>query len=256
MELDKLFNLEGKVALVTGASRGIGRAIAKVLAQAGALVNMVSRKGDLLAQLQKEIWGEGGNSCYHVANVASRGEMEEVFKEVRERHGHLHILVNNAGVSPHYLPFHETAQKDWDKMLAVNLKGTFYASYLAFPLLKAAGRGAVVNVSSIGGLIGLPRVAVYTATKGALTTFTKTLAVEWAPCGIRVNALCPGFIETDMTSGISRNEGLREELMARIPLARFGRPEEVAYATLFMVSPAASYMTGHCLVVDGGWTSW
>ncbi len=256
MELDKLFNLEGKVALVTGASRGIGRAIAKVLARAGALVNMVSRKGDLLAQLQKEIWGEGGNSCYHVANVASRGEMEEVFKEVRERHGHLHILVNNAGVSPHYLPFHETAQKDWDKMLAVNLKGTFYASYLAFPLLKAAGRGAVVNVSSIGGLIGLPRVAVYTATKGALTTFTKTLAVEWAPCGIRVNALCPGFIETDMTSGISRNEGLREELMARIPLARFGRPEEVAYATLFMVSPAASYMTGHCLVVDGGWTSW
>ena len=141
-------------------------------------------------------------------------------------------------------------------MLAVNLRGVLSSCYLAFPLLRKAEGASVVNVSSIGGLIGLPRVAVYTATKGALTTFTKTLAVEWAPYGIRVNALCPGFIETDMTSGISGNEKLKGELLARIPLARFGKPEEVAYATLFMVSPGASYMTGHCLVVDGGWTAW
>ncbi len=191
-----------------------------------------------------------------MASVADQEAMEGVFRWVEEEFSVLHILVNNAGVSPHYLPFHETAQKDWDKMLAVNLRGVFSCCYLAFPLLKAANDASVVNVSSIGGLIGLPRVAVYTATKGALTTFTKTLAAEWAPYGIRVNALCPGFIETDMTSGISSNEKLKGELLARIPLARFGKPQEVAHATLFMVSPAASYMTGHCLVVDGGWTAW
>lgn len=256
MEVESLFRIEGKVALVTGASRGIGRAISRVLARAGARVVLVSRKEPLLARLKEEIEGRGGEAFYRVANVADQEAMEEVYRWVDGEFGCLHVLVNNAGVSPHYLPFHETAQRDWDKMLAVNLRGVLSSCYLAFPLLRKAEGASVVNVSSIGGLIGLPRVAVYTATKGALTTFTKTLAVEWAPYGIRVNALCPGFIETDMTSGISGNEKLKGELLARIPLARFGKPEEVAYATLFMVSPGASYMTGHCLVVDGGWTAW
>jgi len=256
VELDKAFNLEGRVALVTGAGRGIGRAIAKGLAQAGAGVVLVSRKEDLLAQLQREIQEEGGDASYHVANVILRAEMERVFREVGERYGHLHILVNNAGVSPHYLPFHETLEKDWEKMPAVNLKGVFYSCYLAFPLLKAGGGAAVLNVSSIGGLIGLPRVAVYTATKGAITTFTKSLAAEWAPYSIRVNALCPGFIETDMTAGVASQDELKNQLLARIPMGRFGQPKDVACAAFFMVSPASSYVTGHCMVVDGGWTAW
>ena len=256
MELHKAFSLEDRIALVTGASRGIGRAIAKALAQAGARVILVSRNEALLAQLQREIQEEGGEASYHAANVGSREEMERVYKEVEERYNRLHILVNNAGVSPHYRSFHKTSEGDWEKMLAVNLKGVFYSCYLAFPMLKAAGEAAVLNVSSIGGLIGLPRVAVYTATKGAITTFTKSLAVEWAPYSIRVNALCPGFIETDMTAGVSSKEELRNQLLARIPLGRFGQPEEVARAALFMVSPASSYVTGHCMVIDGGWTAW
>jgi len=250
------FRLDQKVALVTGASRGIGRAISKALASAGAQVIMVSRKEHLLKELKQEIELDGGRGFCLPANVASEDELTEVFRRVEKEFGELHVLVNNAGVSPHYLPFHQTAQKDWDKMLTVNLRGVFSCCHLAFSLLKAAGNASVVNLSSIGGIIGLPKVAVYTATKGALTTFTKTLAAEWAPYGIRVNAICPGFIETDMTSGISGNERLREEVLYRIPMGRFGRPMEVAYATLFMVSPAASYMTGHCMVVDGGWTAW
>ncbi len=256
MGVEGVFRLDGQIALVTGASRGIGKAISMILALAGAKVVLVSRKEALLARLQKDIRSEGGEAYYRVANVAEEESMEGVFRWVEEEFGCLHILVNNAGVSPHYLPFHETAKKDWEKMMAVNLKGVFFGCYMAFPLLRAADGASVVNVSSIGGLVGLPRVAVYTATKGALTIFTKSLAAEWARYRIRVNALCPGFIETDMTSGLSSNEKLKRELLVRVPMERFGKPEEVAYATLFMVSPAASYMTGHCLVVDGGWTAW
>ncbi len=250
------FRLEGKVALVTGASRGIGKAISQVLADAGAQVVMVSRKEHHLERLRRGIEEHGGNAFYRPANVASQKDMVGLFQWVEKEFGKLHILVNNAGVSPHYLPFHQTGQKDWEKMLSVNLRGVFSCCHLAFPLLSAAGEASVVNVSSIGGIIGLPKIAVYTATKGALTTFTKALSAEWAPYGIRVNAICPGFIETDMTAGISGNEKLKNEMLCRIPMGRFGRPEEVAYATLFMVSPAASYITGHCMVVDGGWTAW
>ncbi len=254
--MENLFRLDNKVALVTGASRGIGRAISQVLAEAGAQVIMVSRKEDLLKEIEREIASKGGKAFSKAADVASEEDMGFVFKWVEEEFGELHLLVNNAGISPHYRLFHQTDEKDWDEMLAVNLRGVFHNCYLAFPLLKAAGDSSIVNVSSIGGIIGLPKVAVYTATKGALTTFTKALATEWAPFGIRVNALCPGFIETDMTSGIAGNQRLKEETLYRIPMKRFGRPEEVAYATLFMASPAASYMTGHCMVIDGGWTAW
>jgi len=234
MGVEDLFRLDGKVAMVTGASRGIGRAISRVLAHVGAKVVMVSRKEDLLAELREEIEDQGGEAFYRVANVADQAAMERVFQWVGEELGALHVLVNNAGVSPHYLPFHETAQRDWDKMLAVNLRGVFSCCHLAFPLLREAGDASVVNVSSIGGLIGLPRVAVYTATKGALTTFTKSLAAEWAPYGIRVNALCPGFIETDMTAGISSNERLKGELLARIPLAR-ASPGTWAFSAVSML---------------------
>ena len=256
MEIGEVFGLEGKVALVTGASRGIGRAVSITLASAGAKVILVSRDEQLLASLKGEIEGQGGEAHYRVASVADQGSMAELFAWVRDEFGQLDALVNNAGISPHYKLFHKTDLKDWDRILDVNLKGVFHCCYQAFPLLEAAEESAVVNVSSIGGLIGLPRVAVYTATKGAITTFTKTLAAEWVDFGIRVNAVCPGFVGTDMTSGIAQNQGLRDGVLSRIPMKRFGRPEEVANAVLFLASAASSYVTGHCLIVDGGWTAW
>ena len=249
-------DLKNKVALVTGASRGIGKATAEKLAEAGCHVVLFSRKTHLLEEVKNRIQSLGSKASVVIGNVGVKEDVERLFDFIENEIGKLDILINNAGISPHFCPFVNSPEKDWHRMIDVNLKGVFYCCYKAFELLKKGEDPAVVNVSSIAGLTGIANIAVYTATKGALTIFTKSLAVEWAPHGIRVNAICPGFISTDMTAGVEANERIREQLLARIPVRRFGKPEEVAQAVLFLVSPLASYITGHCLVVDGGWLAW
>ncbi len=249
--------LSERIAVVTGATRGIGRAIARRLAEAGAKVYAVGRNEALLEGLKEECLRDGlCEPCVLRCDVADPGDVKRLFERIRDAEGKLDILVNNAGVSPHFTSFVKSPEKDWDFMLDVNVKGMFYCCKGAFDLLKEGRNPAVVNISSIVGLVGMAKIAVYTATKGAMTTFTKSLAVEWAPFGIRVNAVCPGFITTDMTAGVMSLEGIRKQLEARIPMARFGSPKEVADAVLFLASPMASYITGHCLVVDGGWLAW
>ncbi len=247
--------LRDKIALVTGASRGIGRAISIELARAGAHVVLVSRNLELLKETEKVISSNKGWAISFAADVANLSDMHKVFVSIEKDFGHLDILVNSAGISPHYTAFHKAPLEDWNRIIDVNIIGTLNSCKLAFPLLIKCSSSSIINISSIGGVIGLPKVAVYTATKGAITTFTKAIAIEWAPYNIRVNAICPGFIETDMTSGLSSKSELRDQLISRIPIGRFGKPEEVAKAAVFLASDGASYITGHCLIIDGGWTA-
>ena len=219
-----LCDLTGKVALVTGASRGIGRAVALAFARHGADVLVNSRKP------------EGAEAA---AAFAPR----------------LDILVLNAGVSPVYARAEAVSLEDWRAILDTNLTGAFLCARAFAPRLTARPGGRVLVMASIGALVGLPRLAAYNATKGGLLQLTRTLALEWARHGVTVNALAPGFIETDMTAGLRAHAALRETLLARIPLGRFGLPEDVAAAALFLVSDAAAYITGTVLAVDGGWTA-
>ena len=251
-----VLDFSGKVVLVTGASRGIGRAVAKAFGDAGAHVALFSRDEGRLGELKDIIDKGPGSASVFAGDVSSKGDLERLFAFVKERFGRLDVLVNNAGVSPHFKPFVHTKERDWEWMLDVNLRGVLYCCKMAYEFLLEGNDPSVVNISSIVGIVGMANIAVYTATKGAITTFTKSLAVEWARDGIRVNAVCPGFIRTDMTSRVEANPEVAGFLRARIPMGRFGHPEEVANTVLFLASPMASYITGHCLVVDGGWLSW
>ncbi len=247
--------LKEKIALVTGASRGIGKAISVELSRAGAYVILVSRNLSLLRKTEENISSNNGWAKSFSADVANINDVNEIFNFIEKEFGHLDILVNSAGISPHYTSFHKAPLNDWEEIININVFGTLNCCRLAFPLLSRCSSSSIINVSSIGGIIGLPKVAIYTATKGAITTFTKAIAIEWASYNIRVNAICPGFIETDMTKGLSSKSGLKEQMISRIPMGRFGRSEEVAKAAVFLASDGASYMTGHCLIIDGGWTA-
>ena len=251
-----MLDFSGKVAVVTGASRGIGRAIAEAFAEAGAEVVLFSRNVALLEQVRNGIQERGGKAHIYEGDVSNKEYVDGLVKFVEERWGKLDVLVNNAGVSPHFKSFVKTEEADWDQMLKVNVKGMLYCCKGFFPLLEKGEHPSVINISSIVGIVGMARIAVYTATKGAMSVFTKSLAVEWAPHGIRVNAICPGFITTDMTAGVQSIEEIKKQILARIPMGRFGSPDEVAKVALFLASPMASYITGHCLVVDGGWLAW
>ncbi len=251
-----MLDFSGKVAVVTGASRGIGRAIAEAFAESRAEVVLFSRNVALLEQVKDVIQGRGGKAYICEGDVSNKEHVDGLVKFVEERWGKLDVLVNNAGVSPHFKSFVKTEETDWEQMLNVNVKGMLYCCKGFFPLLKKGDHPSVINISSIVGIVGMARIAVYTATKGAMSVFTKSLAVEWAPHGVRVNAICPGFITTDMTAGVQSVEEIKRQILARIPMGRFGSPDEVAKAALFLASPMASYITGHCLVVDGGWLAW
>ncbi len=244
--------LSDQVALVTGAGRGIGRAIALRLALAGARIAVNDLNPDTAERTAREIVTAGGAAAAFVADVANKMAVQMMIAECLERWGRLDILVNNAGVEPKASVL-TLDEWDWDRTLAVNLKGAFLCSQTAGRAMREQGSGIIVNIASIGGhKIPLKDRAAYCASKAGLVGFTRECAREFAAYGIRVNAICPGVIETEMTAALRQNPEQMRKWLEDIPQGRLGRPEDVAELVLFLCSDAAAYITGQAIHVDGG----
>ncbi len=248
------FSLEGKVALVAGASRGIGAAIAKAMAEQGAFVICASRKIEGCQAVADEIMRAGGKASAMTLHLGKMEDLDTAIKTIEAGHGRLDILINNGATSVHYGPAHSCEERAYDKTFEVNVKGPYFLTAKAIPLMLKNGGGAIVNVASIDGLQpGLFRV-VYGMTKAAVINMTKGYAKEYSRKGIRVNALLPGFTDTRLASALKDMPGIDEYLQHNLAIPRMAQPEEMVGAVLLMVSDAGSYMTGECLVVDGGAT--
>jgi len=243
--------LEGRVALVTGAGSGIGRATARVFAAEGAHVFVTDVDGAAAEAVAGEIAAAAGSAQAMTADVSRGQDVTAMFRAVESAHGRLDVLVNNAGLNVRG-DFRHLSDADWVAIREVNLDGVIRVARDGFALLKASGRGSLINVASIMAHRGLRQLTAYSATKGAVTALTRGLAVEYAPFGIRVNALCPGFVETALTRRVLRMPQLQKALVDSTALRRLGQPEEIAKAALFLASDEASYVTGAELSVDGG----
>jgi NAD(P)-dependent dehydrogenase (short-subunit alcohol dehydrogenase family) len=245
-------SLEGKVAVVTGASRGIGAAIARAFVEAGAKVVLASRKIDGLREVAQ---GLGASAHAFAAHTGKEAECKALVAEAVARFGKADVLVNNAGTNPYFGPMLDTENAAWDKTFEVNLKGYFWCTReLARHCIGRGAPGAVVNISSVLGRRAAPLQGTYGMTKAAVISMTRTLAFELGSANIRVNAIAPGLIDTRLASALVNDEAISQTWMARTPIARVGQPEEIAGAALFLASDAASYVTGEILTVDGGTT--
>lgn len=253
MQTSALFDLSGKIAVVTGASRGIGESTARMLADAGAHVIVSSRKLGDCERVAASIRDAGGRAEALACHIGELAQIDALFAQLRERHGRLDILVNNAATNPYFGPIHETDAAAFQKTVDVNIRGYFFMSSAAVKLMSAHGGGAIVNVASVNGVIPGPMQGIYSITKAAVISMTKAFARECAPLGVRVNALLPGLTDTRFASALIAQAQANRELMAHIPMNRHAAPDEMAPAVLYLVSDAARYTTGACLNVDGGY---
>ena len=247
-----LFDLSGRVAIVTGAGRGIGRGIAEALAGFGASVVLAGRTPATLAAAAEAI---GAAALTLPADVSREEDVQALRDAALARFGRIDILVNNAGINPIWRTIEKTSLADWQAILDVNLTGTFLCCKHIGAAMAEAGRGSVINISSVAGHVGLTRSAPYCASKGGIEMLSKALALEWATRGVRVNCLAPGYVDTDLTTGLLHHETLGKPFLDHTPMGRFGETRDIVGAAVFLASDASAYVTGHSLVVDGGWTA-
>lgn len=248
--LESQFSLNGKKALVTGASKGIGASIAIAMAQAGANVVLVGRSQDSLSATRTAIENLGRSTETLIADVESRARISEAFKSIDQLN--VEIVVNNAG-SISRAPAIETSLEDWDRIIDTNLNSVFQISQLCAKSMLTKGHGRIINIASLLSFQGGINVPAYTASKHAVAGVTKALANEWGGKGVTVNAIAPGYISTDNTQALRNDVERNTSILARIPIGRWGTPEDLAAVAVFLASPAASYINGEIITVDGGW---
>lgn len=246
-----LFDLSGEVVLVTGASRGIGAALAKGLAAAGAEIVLAARSEAALADVAAQIRAAGGKAHAYPLDVATSASVDALFARLAEDGIAPSILVNNAGTEE-VAPALEVTDALWDKIVGTNLKGAFNVAR-AFARARGGVPGAIVNLCSLASEVGIPTAVPYTASKSGLAGMTRALAVEWATLGIRVNGIGPGYFRTAMTDGFFAAEGWQQAMLAKIPQRRFGELDDLVGAAIFLAAPASAYVTGQILYVDGGY---
>ncbi|MDX1497068.1 MAG: SDR family oxidoreductase [Salinisphaeraceae bacterium] len=249
-----LFDLQGKIALVTGASRGIGEAIAKLLAEQGAHVIVSSRKVEDCQLVADAIKDAGGSAEALACHVGDMDQIQQTFATIRAQHGRLDILVNNAAANPYFGHILDTDLAAYNKTVEVNIRGYFFMSIEAGKLMRENGGGTIVNTASVNGLQPGMMQGIYSITKAAVINMTKAFAKECAPLNIRVNALLPGLTKTKFAGALFSNEKMHKAAMQMIPMHRHAEPEEMAGTVLYLVSDASTYTTGECIVVDGGLT--
>jgi NAD(P)-dependent dehydrogenase (short-subunit alcohol dehydrogenase family) len=254
MTSDDLFDLRGKVAIVTGSSRGIGRAIAERLAQRGAAVVVSSRSAEACAETVQAITAAGGSAHAIAAHIGKKEQLEALVEGTVEHFGGLDIVVANAAVNPYYGPLSGIADEAWDRILNSNVRSTLWLCNFAFPYLMKRGGGSAIFLSSIAGIKGTDVLGAYGVSKTALIGLARNLAVEWGPRGIRVNCLAPGIVKTEFAKALWDNPKIAEPTIRGTPLRRLGEPDDIAGAAVFLASAAGGFVTGQTIVIDGGVT--
>lgn len=245
-------SLDGRTAIITGASRGIGRAIATLFADEGANVTLVARSADALDDVFEEITRGGGRALVVAADVTADDAPAQIVDRTLAEFGGLDVLVNNAGGNSFMAPLETMRFSGWRKTMALNVDSTVRLIQAALPPMIAGGRGSIINVSSVTGLRGSPLMSHYGAAKAAVISLTQSLGIELATQGVRANSLVPGWIETDLTGFARTDESIEDTLIGRVPMGRWGTADEIAQGALFLAGDASSFMTGQSLILDGG----
>jgi NAD(P)-dependent dehydrogenase (short-subunit alcohol dehydrogenase family) len=252
--MKSLFDLSGKVAVVTGASKGIGAAIAEFFGAAGARVVVSSRKLEAVNQIADSITKKGGIAKAIACHMGDAAEIARLVDETIATYGTIDILVNNAAVNPVFSPVTETDGSAFDKIMNINVKGPFELAKKAYPFMKEKKSGSVINISSIGGLRPEPGLGIYSVSKAALISLTKVMAKEWGADNIRANVICPGLIKTKFSEALWSNDKIMHTMMKVLPIKRVGTPEEIAALALYLAADESAYCTGSVFTADGGFT--